>query len=183
MPVKPEFNPDFLYFVTTAAIQHISLFRDEAAIRVILESLAFFRARKRVNLYAFVLMPNHVHFIARFTKDYVLSDGLRDFKRHTARKILDNLSSSARASLLSQLHRLNQDSRQDYKVWADGYDAREIYSPGFLQQKVSYVHHNPCQMHWRLAEKPEDYPWSTARYYLLDQPAVIPIDDVRDLFV
>jgi hypothetical protein len=39
----------------------------------------------------------------------------------------------------------------------------------------SYMHNNPYQPHWDLAERPEDYIWSSARFYLLEQPAIIPL--------
>ena len=55
--------------------------------------------------------------------------------------------------------------KQKYKVWEDGYFAENIFSPEFLTQKLDYVHNNPLQDHWRLAETPEDYPWSSARFY------------------
>ena len=73
-------------------------------------------------------------------------------------------------------------SWQNFKVWHDGYDAREVFSPEFLEQKLNYLHHNPCQEHWNLAALPEDYPWSSARYYLSDEPSIIPVDDVREEF-
>lgn len=76
----------------------------------------------------------------------------------------------------------NQDRRQEYKVWEDGYDARDVYSFGFLEQKMNYIHYNPCQPHWRLVELPEEYPWSSAKFYLAEKPSVIPVDDVRELF-
>jgi hypothetical protein len=69
---------------------------------------------------------------------------------------------------------------QRYKVWEDGYDARDIFSQGFLRQKAEYCHNNPCQPHWALVKRPEQYPWSSARYYLLGEPAIIPIDDVSE---
>lgn len=182
MPVQPEFNPDYLYFVTTSADNHIHIFNREAVIRVLLDSLDFLRANNRMSLFAFVIMPNHIHFIARFGRKHTLSDTLRDFKRHTARQIINQLRARDRSSMLARLQDLNQDWRQTYKVWEDGYDAREVFSPWFLEQKMDYIHYNPCQPHWKLAALPEDYPWSSARYYLADKTAIIHMDDARDLF-
>ena len=70
-----------------------------------------------------------------------------------------------------------------YKVWSDGYDAREIFSLEFLEQKFDYIHHNPCQPHWKLVENPEDYRWSSAGFYIVDRPAIIEIDDLREFLV
>ena len=183
MPVHPNFNPDYLYFVTTSAENHIHLFKRESIIRIILDSLHFLRTSKRMELFIFVVMPNHIHFIGRFSKEHILSDVMRDFKRHTARQILRQLMAEERTEQLGLLQSLNQDNRQEYKVWEDGYDARDVFSQDFLSQKMEYIHYNPCRPKWNLAGTPEEYPWSSARFYVLDKAAVIPVDDVRDLFV
>jgi hypothetical protein len=107
---------------------------------------------------------------------------MRDFKRHTARQIIRQFKAKEETQRLELLQDLNKDSRQEYKVWEDRYDARDIFSIEFLEQKMDYIHHNPCQPHWNLAELPEDDPWSSARFYIADKPAVIPVDDVRELF-
>jgi putative transposase len=183
MPVRPNFNPDYLYFVTTTAEKHIHIFKRESIIRIILDSLHFLRTSGRMELFAFVIMPNHIHLIGKFSKEHSLSDGMRDFKRHTARQIIRQLMVEEKIEKLEMLQSLNQDNRQEYKVWEDGYDARDIFSQDFLSQKMEYIHYNPCQPQWNLASTPEEYPWSSARFYALDKPAVIPVDDVRDLFV
>jgi hypothetical protein len=48
---------------------------------------------------------------------------------------------------------------------------------------MDYIHNNPLQPHWCLAERAEEYPWSSARFYLMDEPALIPLDDARRLMV
>jgi putative transposase len=182
MPVRPEFDPDYLYFVTTSAEKHAHIFKQETVVRILLSSVDFLRKNGRMDLFAFVVMPNHIHFIGKFSKEHTLIDMIRDFKRHTARKIIRQAQMQDNLKMLALMKGQNQDSRQEYKVWEDGYDAREVYTPGFLEQKMDYIHYNPCQPHWRLAELPEDYPWSSAKFYLAGKPAVIAVDDVRDLF-
>ena len=91
MPVRPNFNPDYLYFVTTTAKKHIHIFKRELIIRIILDSLHFLRTSERMKLFVFVIMPNHVHLICKFSKEHPLSDVMRDFKRHTARQIIRQL--------------------------------------------------------------------------------------------
>jgi hypothetical protein len=41
-------------------------------------------------------------------------------------------------------------------------------------KKMTCLHNNPCQPHWNLVERPEDYIWSSARFHLLEEPAIIP---------
>lgn len=182
MPVQPDFNPEFLYFITTTAEKHHHIFKRESIIRILLDSLHFLRTSKRMELFCFVIMPNHIHLIGKFSHESPMSDMVRDFKRHTARQIIRQLMAEEKTERLGILQRLNKHEGQDYKVWEDGYDARDIFTPEFLWQKMEYIHYNPCRQKWNLAGAPETYPWSSARFYMLDKPTVIPVDDVRNLF-
>ena len=180
MAVRPNFDPDYLYFVTTTAIKHAHLFKDVYIKRIILDSFHFLRTSGRMKLFVFVIMPNHLHFIAKFSKENTLSDVMRDFKRHTARQIIHQLQEEKLAEILTLLENANDDKRQQYKVWEDGYDARDIFTTSFLEQKMEYIHYNPCQEQWKLASLPEEYIWSSARFYEKDELAIIDIDDIRE---
>jgi REP element-mobilizing transposase RayT len=179
MPVRPDFDPANAYFITTTAVQRAHLFQRDAIKHIIADSLAYMKANHWLHLHAFVLMPNHVHLVVRFLGDHTLSNVMRDFKSYTAHYIIRQLEADGNDKALSFLEQAaSRVSRQKYKVWEEGYDARDVFSPDFLRQKAEYIHNNPCQPHWGLAEHPEDYPWSSARFYLLGKPAIIPVDDI-----
>jgi hypothetical protein len=42
------------------------------------------------------------------------------------------------------------------------------YNTKIFLQKLEYIHHNPCQPKWSLADKPENYRYSSAADYLAD---------------
>jgi REP element-mobilizing transposase RayT len=180
MSVKPNFNPDYLYFVTTNAVRHAHLFKRDVIKRILVDSLHYLRTNGRVKLFVFVIMPNHNHLIAKFSEEYTLSDFMRDFKKFTARQIFGQNLAEENTKTLAFLRQEGLAVKQEYKVWEDGFDARDIFSTKFLQQKMDYIHHNPCQPRWKLVENPEDYFWSTAGFYLAEKVCLIPIDDVRD---
>ena len=180
MPVKPNFNPDCFYFVTTKAVKHLHLFGRDVINRIIVDSLHHLQTTRKMKLFVFVIMPNHVHFIAQFSKEYPLSDVMRDFKKFTARQIYRQISAEGNNKVLEVLTKEGESVKQEYKVWENSFDARDIFSIEFLQQKMDYIHHNPCQPRWKLVDSPEQYLWSTARFYLDEKPCVIPIDDVRE---
>ncbi len=182
MPVKPNFNPDYLYFVTTSAYRRAHLFQLDVVKRILVDSLHFMRTSAWLNLYAFVIMPNHIHLIIRLLQEHALSDVMRDFKKFTSKQIARHYQVMENENVISLLEKGGQRRRHNFKVWDDEYDARDIFSREFLEQKMNYVHYNPCQPQWKLAENPEDYVWSSARFYMEDMPAIIPIDDVRTLF-
>ena len=183
MPVKPIFNPDYFYFVTTTAVKHAHLFRQDVIKRIIVDSLQHLRTTRQMKLFVFVIMPNHIHFIAQFSEENTLSDVMRDFKKFTARQIYRQFQAEGNTKVLDVLKKEGESLKQEYKVWEDGYDARDVYSIEFLQQKMDYIHHNPCQPQWKLVEASEDYLWSTASFYFSGKPCIIPIDDVREYLV
>ena len=181
---RPDFNPDNLYFVTTSAVQHHHLFIRDVMKRLVVDSLDCMRLRERLKLYAFVIMPNHLHVIIQCRAEDPLANVIRDLKKHIADRIIRHYRVEGNQSVLDVLAlAVTRPDKQRYKVWEDGYDARDIFSPEFLRQKMTYMHNNPCQPHWNLVERPEDYIWSSARFSLLKESAIIPLDDANPLLV
>ena len=41
----------------------------------------------------------------------------------------------------------------------------DLITEKFFKRKLEYVHNNPCQPHWNLAQHPTEYRYSTASYY------------------
>ena len=127
-------------------------------------------------------MPNHIHWIARFSAANPLSSVLRDFKRQTADRLIRQLKTERKQTVLDALQaKVKRREKQIYKIWEDGYNAKDVVSETFLLQKMEYIHNNPCQPHWGLSKSPKDYIWSSAGFYLTNSPCIIPIDDVRKL--
>jgi putative transposase len=183
-PVKPVFDPANLYFITTSAVSRTKLFHPNENKNILVGSLNYMRQEGWFKLYAFVIMPNHIHLLARFVKPHNLADVMRDFKKFTAKKIAQQIIISDDQHMLSIIKSVGGKSgKNQYKVWEDGYDARDVFSQGFLEQKLDYIHSNPCQLQWRLVEQPADYQWSSASYYLEGRPTIIAIDDVREYLV
>jgi putative transposase len=150
--------------------------------RLVIDSLDCMRLRKRLKLFAFVIMPNHIHIIIQCHVEDPLANVIRDLKKHTADRLIRHHRAEGDKSLLDFLASVvTRPEKQGYKVWDDGYLAKDVFSADFLRQKMTYVHNNPCQPHWSLAERPEDYIWSSARFYLIEEPAIIPLDNANFL--
>ena len=178
---KPNFDPDHLYFVTTKAVDYLHIFERDVIKRIILDTFDSFRLRKRMKLFCFVIMPNHTHFISKFVKEDPLADVMRDFKKQASDRILRQLKAEKNVDALNILAgKVERPEKQNHKVWEDDYNAKDVFSVDFLEQKMTYIHYNPCQEHWKLSATPEDYLWSSARFYATEEPCIIPIDDVRD---
>jgi putative transposase len=181
---RPDFNPEHLYFVTTKAVDYTHLFKRDVVKRLLADTLDHMQLWRDITLYAFVIMPNHLHLIIQCPPHKPLKDCVRDYKKHVSDRLIRQYRAEDNQSALDFLaSRVTRPDRQTYKVWEDGYVAKDVFSPEFLRQKVEYIHNNPCQPHWSLAAQPAEYVWSSARFYLTDQPAVIPVQDARALMV
>ena len=136
-------------------------------------------SRKQSYLIGF--MPSHIHFIFRSANEQPM-ELLRNFKKHTAKKVIDkNLSSCkelhkkaeekpnevVRRSqwLLEYFNKACQHlkRKQTYKVWQDGYHPEICSSNKFILQKLNYIHNNPVID--KIVANPEDYVFSSARNY------------------
>jgi REP element-mobilizing transposase RayT len=177
-------DPAHLYFITTSAVQRQHIFRREVIKRILVDSLNTGRILKQYELYAFVIMPNHVHVMVRCLNEHTSGDIVREFKKATANLILRQYEAEDNQEVLGFFAAaVKPGQEQGHAVWADEYQAKNVYSPAFLRQKLDYIHHNPLQPHWRLVEEPERYVWSSAGFYLAGRRALIPLSDVRELLV
>ncbi len=178
---KPEFSPQNLYFITTSSHQHSTIFKDNVTKQIILDIFDCYRRQKYIMLYSFVIMPTHIHFIAKFSNQVSLADFMRNIKSLSADRIHRYHNAIKRGSPHSKLQQNSLSS--NYKIWEDDYITKEIYSFSFLEQKIDYIHQNPCRFPWKISNYPEEYPWSSACFYLSDFPCIIPIDDIREILV
>jgi len=166
---RPEYTPESLYFITTPTYHHKDILSYDVTKQIVLDHFDCYRRKSQFNLFSFVIMPTHIHFISRFSKSLSMGEFMRNFKSLSSNRISRYLNATK--------SKLDIDNG---KIWEDDYIGKEIYKTPFLMQKLEYIHQNPCKIPWILAENPEDYPWSSARFYLTDQPCIIPIDDLRD---
>ena len=179
-----HYDPSHLYFVTSKAIKGTYIFRRDVIKRILIDSLNTGRILGQYRLYAYVIMPNHVHMIIQGKEEYNVSDIMREFKKSTSNLIIRQLEAEDNIGELNRLREfVPKGIDQEHIVWEHEFQAKNIFTPKFLAQKLDYIHHNPLQPHWLLVENPEDYVWSSARYYSDLGRALIPLSDVRDLLV
>jgi putative transposase len=82
---------------------------------------------------------------------------------------MKNLLVAVQSPLLRRLTVRERPGKHCFRFWQEGpgYD-RNINSVEALQASVNYIHMNPVRR--GLCEKPTDWPWSSARYYMLEPP-------------
>ncbi|MDI9341903.1 MAG: transposase [Sediminibacterium sp.] len=161
-------NNDNAYFITITTVAWVDVFTRLSQRETIIEALKYCQAQKGLEIYAYVIMPSHIHLICRATGGIAFSDVMRDFKKFTSKKIISLIKEEpeSRREWLLDLFKsvcLHLKREQSYKVWQDGYHAEELFSDKFTYQKLNYIHQNPVVD--RIVERPEDYIFSSARNY------------------
>lgn len=76
-------------------------------------------------------------------------------------------------SLLEKLKVGKNDRR--YQVWMETHAPKVIETFPFFRQKMEYIHNNPLSPCWLLCERPEDYPYSSAKDYILGKRGLLEI--------
>ena len=66
-------------------------------------------------------------------------------------------------------------------MFEPSFDWKECYSQEMIEQKLDYIHANPCRGNWSLVESPIDYANSSAKFYLLGQQGVYQVTSSADL--
>jgi REP element-mobilizing transposase RayT len=120
----------------------------------------------------YVIMPNHVHALIAFrnTQGKSINSIIGNGKRFMAYEIVKRLEDKKSAELLEQLASyVNATDRlrgKQHEVFEPSFDWKECNSDKFIEQKLNYMHENPCRGDWNLASQPQDYVHSSARYYI-----------------
>ncbi len=90
-------NKAGIYFITFAVVKWIDIFTRKEYQKIIIDSLKYCQKQKRLIIYAWCLMSNHIHLIIS-AKNNDLSDILRDFKKYTSKKIITNIIKNPKES-------------------------------------------------------------------------------------
>ncbi len=160
--------PGKAYFLTLTVIDWVDVFTRKNHKLKIVESLEYCQKHKGLELYAWCLMPSHLHMIASGAGDTHLSDILRDFKKYTSKQIVKQILEEPESRREWMINRFayagNKNSKiKDFQFWQEGNHAKEVYGPEFTRQKIEYIHNNPVVD--MIVERPEDYLFSSAGNY------------------
>ncbi|MEP7196649.1 MAG: transposase [Saprospiraceae bacterium] len=156
------------YYLTFQVIDWVDIFTRKIYRDIIIESMDFCRKNKGLQIWAYVIMTNHIHCILSAINGN-LSDVIRDFKSYTATKILREMQGShesrrdwmlKRFEFAAKSHKRNS----EMQFWTHENHAIELVTHSFTSQKMAYIHENPVRSGW--VEKAEDWMYSSQRNYI-----------------
>jgi putative transposase len=139
--------PNAMYHITNRGVRKMIIFYDDDDYVKYLEFLEETRERHPFLLHSYCLMTNHVHLQLQTIKDPISL-------------IMQHLNTKY-AKYFNKRHDLVG------HVFQGRYGAELVDSIQYELDVSKYIHLNPVEAH--MVNKPEDYPWSSYRAYILSE--------------
>jgi len=144
-------RPESVYFITFRAFRQVILTEESKDITF---NSILLHNNKKYKLYAFVIMPDHVHLLLQPLEKtnntfYSLAEILHSIKSYSANQINKMLKNTGKMPVPP-------------KVWLDEKYDRIIRDNNEFQEKMNYTINNPAKA--KLVEAAKDYKW----LYILD---------------
>jgi len=165
--------------VSFATVYWIDVFIRQEYFNILIDSIRYCRKNKAMEVYAYCIMPSHVHFVFRSGINDP-SGLLRDFKRHTSKKVVEaiksNLKESRKEWLLWMFEKAGKKNvtTNNYQFWQQNNKPIELWTDKVIQQKIDYIHNNPVKSGF--VTDPVDWKYSSARNYQ-DDDTILEIDN------
>lgn len=127
---------------------------------VIIDSLDYLSNAGKIDVYALVIMPNHIHLIWKVKELNGKETPQGSFLKYTAHEFKKMLYKEGHLSTYKVAA-----ANKGYEFWQRDSLAVHLYSRKVALQKLEYIHRNPLAERWQLARHPCDYKYSSAKYY------------------
>lgn len=141
-----------LHFITFSCYHRLPYLAEAAAKSVVERVLEDTRSRHNARIYAYVLMPEHVHLLINEPPVIPLGQFLKAFKQTTSRKL--------------------KGERKQF--WQDRYYDGNISGEDARLETIRYIHRNPVKR--GLIGRPHDYLWSSFHHYISGHRGTVEIE-------
>lgn len=151
-------TPRGVRFLTFSCQRRLPLFSNQAIASLFMQSLA--RVRQSIELFAYVVMPEHVHVLCRPRADHTIENVLRRAKMGVARQVLHRWA-TLKAPVLDEV----RDATGRPRFWqkGGGFD-RLVRDESEFRREVQYIHQNPVER--GLVARPDEWKWSSVRWWM-----------------
>ena len=176
---KSRMTLNEVYFWTNTIKDWKHLFEDDRYKRIIIEQLQWLKSHNKILVYCFVILPNHIHLIWEPLEMNGKEMPHASFNKWASSQFLKDLRKCHPEALSGFVEKTNE---RNHRFWQRDALAVLLDSREKMEQNIDYIHDNPLQESWNLAASPEEYRWSSAKFYLNGQDEFGILTDYRDRF-
>ena len=174
-------NEGDAHFLTFSCFRRLPLLTRQRTRQWVVEAISLSRQKNPFDLWAWVIMPEHIHLVLLPHRQIKIASILTTMKQSVSRRAINWLRENSPV-YLERLLDLQPNGKRAYRFWqrGGGYD-RNLRSTRDVHEKILYVHLNPVKR--GLAASPEDWQWSSFRAWHdgTDQPISLDRDSVPTL--
>ncbi|NNF33192.1 MAG: hypothetical protein HKN68_03740 [Saprospiraceae bacterium] len=162
-----DFNKHEVYFSTFTIEGWTPIFEDFPGCKILIcDSLGFLFLKKKINVFGFVIMIDHIHLLWECLDVGGFNTVTTSFKKYTGKQIKEYLQENEPLYLSNFVS-----ERKDrvHKLWKLKTSSTRILHPQIYNQKLNYIHLNPTRGKYKMAELPEEYKYSSAQSYFVNK--------------
>ena len=153
--IKRYFEPDAAYFVTSVTYKRKALFVEEKAVSLLLLTIEYFKLTLDYRIFAFCILPEHIHFIIQPFGKYNLSYIMLMIKGNFSRRFNKLLGLTGH-------------------IWQKRFYDEGIRDAAMLISKIDYIHNNPLK-HGTVTDI-DKFAYSSYQYYFKNKTNILKID-------
>jgi REP element-mobilizing transposase RayT len=166
-----------VFFWTATINQWQKLLLQHTYKEIVVSSLEYLSGAGKIDVYAFVIMPNHIHLIWKTNELNGRETAQGSFLKYTAHEFRKKLRKEGKLAL----YKVDAENKK-HEFWQRDSLAIHLYSRKVAFQKLKYIHNNPLAEHWQLVKDPCDYKYSSARYYESGEKNFSFLKDLCEIF-
>jgi REP element-mobilizing transposase RayT len=155
MPVRREipYNKG-LYFITFTCYKWLPLIEITNSYEIVYKWFDYLKTQNH-HVVGYVIMPNHIHVMISFSQtEKSINKIIGDGKRFMAYEIIKRLDERGLIHLLEKLESAvsgtDKKRGKKHEVWEESFDWKFCETEKFANQKLVYMHNNPCAGKWKL---------------------------------
>lgn len=153
---------NYISFFTSTILEWRKLLYNDKYKDKIIDSMKYLVEDCRTDIYAFVIMPNHIHIVWKIKENHILQNVQRDFLKYTAQQIIFDLKKN-NPEKLNKFYVGAKDRK--HQIWERNPLSSRLGHEKIIVQKINYIHSNPLSKNWKLTEDITEYKYSSARFY------------------
>ncbi len=161
-------NQESIYFMTFQIVDWVDIFTRMDYKEIVVESFQYCIDNKGLELFAYVIMTNHIHVIVNAKPGFSISNIIRDFKKYTANQILETIliiSESRKEWILKRFEfsAMKHKRNSKYQIWTHENHPVALTEKSRIDNALNYIHQNPIRA--GMVNKMENYIYSSASNY------------------
>ena len=177
MPKHLPYEPGQIYFITSNVWKRQPIFVEKTNVLLLLADFIFYRQKLDFQIFAWVIMPDHFHWLikpsaayfAQFCADQRQRKGKysHDPSRYYLSHIMEKLKSHSSQVINNQ---------QMVRLWQQGFHDRLIRDEKAFHAVINYIHNNPVQA--GLVDDITAYRWSSYQAMFRGDASLLKLDEL-----